>query len=97
MSERLYGTIKKGETVIFTNVGLVLSGTNVAKGHETNGGSFFVPRGKRVKIGERFQLYRPDGRWAEIEICDLDEKIDLTRFVLLGGWQREQGLEEKPR
>src|SRR5215510_2327073 len=94
MSERLYGTIKKGGKVTFPYVGLVLTGTNVAGGHGTKGGSFFVPKGKRIKTGDRFQLYRPDGRWAEIEIYSLDEKIHLAQFILLGNWRREQGVEE---
>jgi hypothetical protein len=89
MSERLYGTLKQSDTVIFTNVGLVLMGANITEGRETTRGSFFAPSGKRVKIGSRFQLHRPDGRWAEIEITGLDEKIDLVQFILLSGWQEK--------
>lgn len=89
MPESLRGTIKRGETVIFADVELMITGTKIAGGHGEKGGSFRVPKGGHVDPGDGYQLYRSDGRWGEIAIYKWREAKSRAWFRLDGDWQRQ--------
>jgi|RhiMetdeSRZDD1v2_1073273.scaffolds.fasta_scaffold47344_5 hypothetical protein len=90
MTEHIHGTIKQGETIIFADLGLTLIGRKVAGGLGTKCGSFHVPDRGHIDIGASYQLYLPDGRWAEIVIHSWQEDNPVAWFNLLGDWRREK-------